>query len=77
MPSEPSDGIFDAPAVYGRGAGLEIPEPSFPTIPQSRNPSDNTVVLKPVISDNTAILKFVIPDNTAISKPAIPAQAGI
>ncbi|HGN6823614.1 TPA: hypothetical protein ACKWX6_001952 [Neisseria gonorrhoeae] len=21
MPSEPSDGIFDAPAVYGRGAG--------------------------------------------------------
>ncbi|ENX4977716.1 hypothetical protein ABH690_001799, partial [Neisseria gonorrhoeae] len=39
MPSEPSDGIFDAPAVYGRGAGLEIPEPSFPTIPQSRNSS--------------------------------------
>ncbi|MEY6466047.1 hypothetical protein ABWF71_08525, partial [Neisseria gonorrhoeae] len=39
MPSEPSDGIFDAPAVYRRGAGLEIPEPSFPTIPQSRNSS--------------------------------------
>ncbi|ENV7593936.1 hypothetical protein LVF89_001788 [Neisseria gonorrhoeae] len=39
MPSEPSDGIFDALAVYGRGAGLEIPEPSFPTIPQSRNSS--------------------------------------
>ncbi|EPI7852506.1 hypothetical protein ACO4I2_000671 [Neisseria gonorrhoeae] len=39
MPSEPSDGIFDAPAVYRRGAGVEIPEPSFPTIPQSRNPS--------------------------------------
>ncbi|HGN6482938.1 TPA: hypothetical protein ACKUKE_001483 [Neisseria gonorrhoeae] len=39
MPSEPSDGIFDAPAVYGRGAGVEIPEPSFPTTPQSRNPS--------------------------------------
>ncbi|EMS2076531.1 hypothetical protein [Neisseria gonorrhoeae] len=39
MPSEPSDGIFDAPAVYRRGAGLEIPEPSSPTTPQSRNPS--------------------------------------
>ncbi|EMT4118406.1 hypothetical protein PX589_002093 [Neisseria gonorrhoeae] len=39
MPSEPSDGIFDALAVYRRGAGLEIPEPSFPTTPQSRNPS--------------------------------------
>ncbi|HGJ8358598.1 TPA: hypothetical protein ACJX9J_000965 [Neisseria gonorrhoeae] len=39
MPSEPSDGIFDAPAVYRRGAGVEIPEPSFPTTPQSRNPS--------------------------------------
>ncbi|HFC2965163.1 TPA: pilus assembly protein PilS, partial [Neisseria gonorrhoeae] len=25
MPSEPSDGIFDAPAVYRRGAGVEIP----------------------------------------------------
>ncbi|WP_375545972.1 hypothetical protein [Neisseria gonorrhoeae] len=43
-----------------------MPEPSFPTTPQSRNPSDNTVILKPVI-----------PDNTAISKPVIPAQAGI
>ncbi|MCL5931526.1 hypothetical protein M5Z36_03700 [Neisseria meningitidis] len=30
MPSELSDGIFDAPAVYRRGAGVEIPEPSFP-----------------------------------------------
>ncbi|WP_157795702.1 hypothetical protein [Neisseria meningitidis] len=39
MPSEPSDGIFDAPAVYRRGAGVEIPKPSFPTIPQSRNSS--------------------------------------
>ncbi|MBW3886968.1 hypothetical protein HHC19_10675 [Neisseria meningitidis] len=39
MPSEPSDGIFDAPAVYRRGAGVGIPEPSFPTTPQSRNPS--------------------------------------
>ncbi|HFA4304095.1 TPA: hypothetical protein WLY58_001321 [Neisseria gonorrhoeae] len=39
MPSEPSDGIFDAPAVYRRGAGVEIPEPSSPTTPQSRNPS--------------------------------------
>ncbi|ENX9144484.1 pilus assembly protein PilS, partial [Neisseria gonorrhoeae] len=27
MPSEPSDGIFDAIAVYRRGAGVEIPEP--------------------------------------------------
>ncbi|ENW1873570.1 hypothetical protein J1B97_001677 [Neisseria gonorrhoeae] len=39
MPSEPSDGIFDAPAVYRRGAGVEIPEPSSPTTPQSRNSS--------------------------------------
>ncbi|ENZ7023968.1 hypothetical protein ACFEHA_002042 [Neisseria gonorrhoeae] len=39
MPSEPSDGIFDAIAVYRRGAGVEIPEPSFPTTPQSRNSS--------------------------------------
>nr|WP_180795619.1 hypothetical protein [Neisseria meningitidis] len=30
MPSEPSDGIFDLPAVDKRGAGVEIPEPSFP-----------------------------------------------
>ncbi|QXN45517.1 hypothetical protein KWY99_10660 [Neisseria gonorrhoeae] len=35
MPSEPSDGIFDAPAVYRRGAGVEIPEPSLPI---HRNP---------------------------------------
>ncbi|HFB8170505.1 TPA: hypothetical protein ACFAQZ_001352 [Neisseria gonorrhoeae] len=35
MPSEPSDGIFDALAVYGRGAGLEIPEPPLPI---HRNP---------------------------------------
>ncbi|HGN6348493.1 TPA: hypothetical protein ACKUH8_001332, partial [Neisseria gonorrhoeae] len=55
MPSEPSDGIFDAPAVYGRGAGLEIPEPSFPTIPQSRNPSDNTAISKPVIPAQAGI----------------------
>ncbi|HEZ0025139.1 TPA: hypothetical protein WGQ83_002150 [Neisseria meningitidis] len=39
MPSEPSDGIFDAPAVDKRGAGVEIPKPSFPTTPQSRNSS--------------------------------------
>ncbi|ENY4611290.1 hypothetical protein FUX43_001285 [Neisseria gonorrhoeae] len=39
MPSEPSDGIFDALAVYGRGAGVEIPVPPLPTTPQSRNPS--------------------------------------
>ncbi|WP_461214978.1 hypothetical protein [Neisseria gonorrhoeae] len=49
MPSEPSDGIFDAPAVYRRGAGVEIPEPPLPTTPQSRNPSDNTAISKPVI----------------------------
>ncbi|HEZ6919206.1 hypothetical protein [Neisseria meningitidis] len=30
MPSEPSDGIFDSPAVDKRGAGVEIPKPSFP-----------------------------------------------
>ncbi|EMU3578317.1 hypothetical protein GQL15_001853 [Neisseria gonorrhoeae] len=48
MPSEPSDGIFDAIAVYRRGAGVEIPEPSFPTTPQSRNSSDNTAISKPV-----------------------------
>ncbi|WP_192869146.1 hypothetical protein [Neisseria lactamica] len=29
MPSEPSDGIFDALAVYRRRTGVEIPEPSF------------------------------------------------
>ncbi|HEZ2113697.1 TPA: hypothetical protein WHQ78_002135 [Neisseria meningitidis] len=39
MPSEPSDGIFDALAVDKRGAGVEIPEPSFPTTSQSRNSS--------------------------------------
>ncbi|EMT3522649.1 TPA: hypothetical protein ACLUKZ_000866 [Neisseria gonorrhoeae] len=65
MPSEPSDGIFDAPAVYRRGAGtVKYPNrhsrqhrnlETRPTTPQSRNPSDNT----------------------AISKPVIPAQAGI
>ncbi|HFC3366415.1 TPA: hypothetical protein ACFIXO_001573, partial [Neisseria gonorrhoeae] len=55
MPSEPSDGIFDAPAVYRRGAGVEIPEPSFPTTPQSRNSSDNTAILKPVIPAQAGI----------------------
>ncbi|HFA6172067.1 TPA: hypothetical protein ACFJN3_002022 [Neisseria gonorrhoeae] len=65
MPSEPSDGIFTAPAVYRRGAGaVKYPNrhsrqhrnlETRPTTPQSRNPSDNT----------------------AISKPVIPAQAGI
>ncbi|HFB5256955.1 TPA: hypothetical protein WNW31_002201, partial [Neisseria gonorrhoeae] len=49
MPSEPSDGIFDAPAVYGRGAGaVKYPNrhsrqyrnlKTRPTTPQSRNPS--------------------------------------
>ncbi|HFB1159662.1 TPA: hypothetical protein WNH75_001425 [Neisseria gonorrhoeae] len=55
MPSEPSDGIFDAPAVYRRGAGVEIPEPSSPTTPQSRNPSDNTAISKPVIPAQAGI----------------------
>ncbi|MFQ3038640.1 hypothetical protein ACKJOL_05885 [Neisseria cinerea] len=36
MLSEPSDGIFDALAVYRRGAGVEIPEPSFPRRRESR-----------------------------------------
>ncbi|WP_164731177.1 hypothetical protein [Neisseria meningitidis] len=50
MPSEPSDGIFDAPAVYRRGAGVHFRgndvvqvsvwmDSSFPTTPQSRNSS--------------------------------------
>ncbi|EMR8657667.1 hypothetical protein U9V53_001727 [Neisseria gonorrhoeae] len=49
MPSEPSDGILDAPAVYGRGAGAwKYPYrhprqhrnlETRPTTPQSRNPS--------------------------------------
>ncbi|MGJ4839622.1 hypothetical protein ACSAWM_04045 [Neisseria gonorrhoeae] len=49
MPSEPSDGIFDAPAVYRRGAGaVKYPNrhsrqyrnlETRPTTPQSRNPS--------------------------------------
>ncbi|HGJ8322745.1 TPA: hypothetical protein ACJYE3_001427 [Neisseria gonorrhoeae] len=55
MPSEPSDGIFDAIAVYRRGAGVEIPEPSFPTTPQSRNSSDNTAISKPVIPAQAGI----------------------
>ncbi|ENW2644363.1 hypothetical protein IL113_001982, partial [Neisseria gonorrhoeae] len=46
---------FDALAVYRRGAGLEIPEPSFPTTPQSRNPSDNTAISKPVIPAQAGI----------------------
>ncbi|HFC4576137.1 TPA: hypothetical protein ACFJJB_002034, partial [Neisseria gonorrhoeae] len=35
--------------LQARGGRSKIPEPSFPTIPQSRNPSDNTAILKPVI----------------------------
>ncbi|ENW7851278.1 hypothetical protein GVG80_002039, partial [Neisseria gonorrhoeae] len=64
------------PAVYRRGAGaVKYPNrhsrqhrnlETRPTTPQSRNPSDNTAISKPVIPDNTAISKFVI-----------PAQAGI
>ncbi|HFB8066630.1 TPA: hypothetical protein ACFAQQ_001912 [Neisseria gonorrhoeae] len=58
MPSEPSDGIFDAPAVYRHGAGAgKYPNrhsrqhrnlETRPTTPQSRNPSDNTAISKPV-----------------------------
>ncbi|HGJ8313165.1 TPA: hypothetical protein ACJYAG_002283, partial [Neisseria gonorrhoeae] len=65
-----------SPAVYRRGAGaVKYPNrhsrqyrnlETRPTTPQSRNPSDNTAISKPVIPDNTAISKFVI-----------PAQAGI
>ncbi|ENX8303721.1 pilus assembly protein PilS [Neisseria gonorrhoeae] len=53
MPSEPSDGIFDAPAVYRRGAGaVKYPNrhprqhrnlETRPTTPQSRNPSFPTI----------------------------------
>ncbi|HFC7458579.1 TPA: hypothetical protein ACJL1J_002069 [Neisseria meningitidis] len=57
MPSEPSDGIFDAPAVYRRGAGVgKCPN----------RHSRYTVILKSVIPDNTAISKFVIPAQAGI-----------
>ncbi|HFA4123863.1 TPA: hypothetical protein WLX67_000804, partial [Neisseria gonorrhoeae] len=52
MPSEPSDGIFDAPAVYGRGAGAG----KYPY-----RHCRYTVTLKPAIPDNTVISKPVIP----------------
>ncbi|HEZ5037486.1 hypothetical protein H8A00_10805 [Neisseria meningitidis] len=57
MPSEPSDGIFDSPAVYRRGAGVgKCPN----------RHSRYTVILKSVIPDNTAISKFVIPAQAGI-----------
>ncbi|HGK5763981.1 TPA: hypothetical protein ACJ3A6_002131 [Neisseria meningitidis] len=46
MPSEPSDGIFDAPAVYRRGAGVgKCPN----------RHSRYTVILKPVIPAQAGI----------------------
>ncbi|WP_250314819.1 hypothetical protein [Neisseria sp. Marseille-Q6792] len=48
MPSEPSDGIFDALAVYKRGAGVEIPEPSFPRRRESRPVRTETYRIKTV-----------------------------
>ncbi|HFB2562104.1 TPA: hypothetical protein ACE6LE_001835, partial [Neisseria gonorrhoeae] len=54
-----------APAVYGRGAGaVKYPNrhprqhrnlETRPTIPQSRNPSDNTAISKPVIPAQAGI----------------------
>ncbi|WP_229700424.1 hypothetical protein, partial [Neisseria gonorrhoeae] len=32
--------------LQARGGRSKIPEPSFPTIPQSRNSSDNTAISK-------------------------------
>ncbi|WP_180377104.1 hypothetical protein [Neisseria gonorrhoeae] len=46
MPSEPSDGIFDALAVYGRGAGAG----KYPY-----RHSRNTAILKPVIPAQAGI----------------------
>ncbi|MFQ2938896.1 hypothetical protein ACKJJ1_08485, partial [Neisseria gonorrhoeae] len=41
--------------LRARGGRSKIPEPSFPTTPQSRNPSDNTVISKPVIPAQAGI----------------------
>ncbi|ENX2460742.1 hypothetical protein AB1R03_001747, partial [Neisseria gonorrhoeae] len=49
--------------LQARGGRSKIPEPSFPTIPQSRNPSDNTAILKPVIPAQAGIR---IPDAAGI-----------
>ncbi|EMT4259159.1 hypothetical protein GIF51_001775 [Neisseria gonorrhoeae] len=57
MPSEPSDGIFDRPPFTGAGRAWKYPNrhsrqyrnlETRPTTPQSRNPSDNTAISKPV-----------------------------
>ncbi|EPH8055937.1 hypothetical protein ACKXR0_002048, partial [Neisseria gonorrhoeae] len=60
MPSEPSDGIFDAPAVYRRGAGAG----KYPY-----RHCRYTVTLKPAIPDNTVISKPVIPAQAGIRTP--------
>ncbi|HEZ3731398.1 TPA: hypothetical protein WIA50_002030, partial [Neisseria meningitidis] len=57
MPSEPSDGIFDALAVYRRRTGV---------VKYPNRHSRYTVILKSVIPDNTAISKFVIPAQAGI-----------
>ncbi|HFB2485580.1 TPA: hypothetical protein ACE6JR_001443, partial [Neisseria gonorrhoeae] len=41
--------------LQARGGRSKIPEPSFPTTPQSRNPSDNTAISKPVIPAQAGI----------------------
>ncbi|OHZ51568.1 hypothetical protein BBZ83_11350 [Neisseria gonorrhoeae] len=46
MPSEPSDGIFDAPAVYRRGAGA---------VKYPNRHSRHTVILKPAIPAQAGI----------------------
>ncbi|EMS2713938.1 hypothetical protein IH369_001628 [Neisseria gonorrhoeae] len=57
MPSEPSDGIFNRPPFTGAGRAWKYPNrhsrqyrnlETRPTTPQSRNPSDNTAISKPV-----------------------------
>ncbi|HFC3246174.1 TPA: hypothetical protein ACFIXK_002018, partial [Neisseria gonorrhoeae] len=52
-----------------RGGRSKIPEPSFPTTPQSRNPSFPTTPQSRNPSDNTAISKFVIPAQAEIRTP--------
>ncbi|ENS7414822.1 hypothetical protein F8105_001955, partial [Neisseria gonorrhoeae] len=60
MPSEPSDGIFTAPAVYRHGAGA---------VKYPYRHCRYTVTLKPAIPDNTAISKPVIPAQAGIRTP--------
>ncbi|HFC4268775.1 TPA: hypothetical protein ACFJEL_002276, partial [Neisseria gonorrhoeae] len=64
MPSEPSDGIFDRPPFTGAGRAWKYPNrhsrqyrnlETRPTTPQSRNPSDNTAISKPVIPAQAGI----------------------